>query len=128
MITLLAFGIGLLIRASAGGIAITLGLLLVVPTILSAIAELTHQTWVADIGQFLPSRAGGQLYAYQAGNQPAGAGGAITLNAWQGFSVLAAEVIAVGIAAMTSSSAATADHPAPKQPIHQQAHSSHCPP
>lgn len=101
MITLLAFGIGLLIRASAGGIAITLGLLLVVPTILSAIAELTHQTWVADIGQFLPSRAGGQLYAYQAGNQPAGAGGAITLNAWQGFSVLAAEVIAVGIAAMT---------------------------
>lgn len=100
MITLLAFGIGLLIRASAGGITIALGLLLVVPTILTAVAALTHQTWVANIVQFLPSHAGGQLYAYQGGSQAADQGDTITLTAWQGFSVLAAEVIAVGVTAV----------------------------
>jgi len=100
MITLLAFGIGLLIRASAGGITIALGLLLVVPTILSAIAALTHQNWVADIGQFLPSQAGGQMYAYQAGAHVDSADGVINLNAWQGFGVLAAEVIVIGAAAV----------------------------
>jgi len=101
MITLLAFGIGLLIRASAGGITITLGLLLVVPTILSAIAALTHQNWVADIGQFLPSQAGGRLYAYQAGADASGQDGVLNLTAGQGFGVLAAEVIVVGAAAVT---------------------------
>lgn len=100
MITLLAFGIGLLIRSSAGGITITLGLLLVVPTILTAIAALTHQNWVADIGEFLPSKAGGQLYAFQAGTQTGGNDGVITLTAWQGFAVLAAEIVAVGAAAV----------------------------
>lgn len=100
MITLLAFGIGLLIRASAGGITIALGLLLVVPTILTAVAALTHQTWVANIVQFLPSHAGAQLYAYRGGGPARDTGDMITLNTWQGFSVLAAEVIAVGAAAV----------------------------
>jgi len=100
MITLLAFGIGLLIRASAGGITITLGLLLVVPTILTAIAALTNQNWVADIARFLPSQAGGRLYAFQAGSQPGGNDGVISLSAWQGFGVLAAEVVAVGAVAV----------------------------
>ena len=100
MITLLAFGIGLLIRASAGGIAIALGLLLVVPTILSGIAALTHQNWVADIVQFLPSQAGGRMYAFQAGAHAGMINGVVNLNAWQGFGVLAAEVIMVGAAAV----------------------------
>lgn len=100
MITLLAFGVGLLIRSSAGGIAITLGLLLVVPTILTAIGALTSQNWVTDIAQFLPSQAGGRLYAFQAGNHSGRGDGVISLTAWQGFGVLAAEVVGVGAAAM----------------------------
>lgn len=104
LVALLAFGIGTLIRASAGGIAITLGLLLVVPGILAAIAALTNAQWLSDLTQFLPSQAGGQLFVYD-GSTPGGAqsGGGSTglqLNGWQGFGVLAAEVVAVGIAAL----------------------------
>ena len=36
LLALLAYGIGLLVRSSAGGIAITLGILLVLPVVLSA--------------------------------------------------------------------------------------------
>jgi len=100
MITLLAFGIGLLIRVSAGGVAIALGLLFVVPILLQVIAALTHQDWITNITQFLPSQAGGQLYAYQAGTASGGDNGIISLNAWQGFAVLAAEVVAVGAVAV----------------------------
>ncbi|GAB3918461.1 ABC transporter permease [Microlunatus endophyticus] len=100
MITLLAFGIGLLIRVSAGGVAIAVGLLFVVPILLQVIAALTHQNWITNITQFLPSQAGGQLYAYQAGTASGGDNGIISLNAWQGFAVLAAEVVAVGAVAV----------------------------
>ncbi|WP_245979805.1 ABC transporter permease [Gryllotalpicola protaetiae] len=111
LIALLAFGIGSLVRATAAGVAITLGVLLVAPLILNILTALLSGThWPADVNTFLPASAGSQLFAYAsdtsaaATNGPAAAqGGAtastITLNGWQGFGILGGEVLAVGIAA-----------------------------
>lgn len=105
LIALLAFGIGALVRTTAGGIAVTLGALLVVPIILGIVGQLVSAHWPADINAFLPSQAGGQLFAYQGGaiggprQDAVTTSGVVTLNGWQGFGVLGGEVLAVGIAA-----------------------------
>jgi ABC-2 type transport system permease protein len=99
LLALLAYGIGLLVRSSAGGIAITLGILLVLPVILALFAALTGAEWIADLAKFLPSDAGGQLFAYSYDTPPEGAQTGLVLNGWGGFGVLAAEVVAVGAAA-----------------------------
>ena len=100
LLALLAYGIGLLVRSSAGGIAITLGILLVLPVILSIFAGLTGAQWIADAGRFLPSDAGGQLFTYASPAAETGATTGLVLNGWGGFAVLAAEVVAVGAAAI----------------------------
>lgn len=99
LLALLAFGIGLLVRSSAGGIAITLGILLVLPIILSLVGSLLNAQWVADVQAFLPDQAGSQLFAYSyegAGSRPG-----VVLNGWGGFGVLLAEVVLVGALALT---------------------------
>jgi len=99
LLALLAFGIGLLVRSSAGGIAITLGILLVLPIILSLVGGLLNAQWVADVYAFLPDQAGSQLFAYSyegAGSRPG-----VVLNGWGGFGVLLAEVVVVGALALT---------------------------
>lgn len=93
LVALLAFGFGLLVKSSAGGIAITLGILLVLPIIVQLLAALTGAQWVADLSQFLPSQAGGQLYSPATTQQP---GTGLQLDGWGGFAVLAAEVLVVG--------------------------------
>jgi ABC-2 type transport system permease protein len=104
LLALLAFGIGTLVRTTAGGIAITLGVLLVAPIILQIVGGLLNADWPANVNQLLPSSAGGQLFAYEAsqsGVVHAGDdSGHWVLNGWGGFGVLAAEVVAVGIAAL----------------------------
>ncbi|WP_066521335.1 ABC transporter permease [Curtobacterium ammoniigenes] len=97
LLSLLAFGIGLLVRSSAGGIAITLGIILVLPVIMTVLASLTHAQWVADVTQFLPTEAGHQLYAYSGATS---SGPGVHLNGWTGFAVLAGEVLVVGAAAI----------------------------
>ncbi|CAN5258352.1 ABC transporter permease [soil metagenome] len=99
-IGLIALAIGLLLRNSAGGIAAALGLVLVVPVIFTLLAGLAQAQWAADIGSFLPSNAGGQLYAYPAeaveqtgpGSGPpvAAVTSAVDLTNWQALLVLAA--------------------------------------
>jgi ABC-2 type transport system permease protein len=99
LLALLAFGIGLLLRSSAGGIAVTLGILLVLPVILSVIGGLLQAQWVLDVAKFLPNAAGGQLYAYSYAGQTAEPG--VVLGGWGGFAVLAAEVVVIGALALT---------------------------
>ncbi|MBF4616156.1 ABC transporter permease [Curtobacterium sp. VKM Ac-1376] len=101
LLALLAYGIGLLVRSSAGGIAITLGLLLVVPTVLALMSGLMKVDWPMDIASFLPDSAGAQLYAYSYDGQSAADNSGVVLNGWGGFGVLAAEVVAVGALALT---------------------------
>ncbi|OII17116.1 ABC transporter permease [Curtobacterium sp. MCBA15_013] len=98
LLALLAYGIGLLVRSSAGGIAITLGLLLVVPIVLSLIASVLQAQWLLDVTKFLPDQAGMQLFTYSAGDATPQEG--IVLNGWGGFGVLAAEVAVVGALAL----------------------------
>jgi ABC-2 type transport system permease protein len=100
LVALFAYGIGLLVRSSAGGIAITLGIFLVLPVILSVFAELSRAQWVADVARFLPSAAGAELFAYS--YQGAGAMPGVVLNGWGGFAVLAGEVVVIGAAAVAA--------------------------
>jgi len=107
LIGLLAFGIGLIIRSSAAGIAAALGLVLVAPTILQILVAVTRAAWPANIAAFLPSSAGGKLYAYQgaaaeslAPSRPGGAGSAaasatdiIVLDSWQALLVVLGWVV-----------------------------------
>lgn len=100
LIALLAFGIGLLVRSSAGGIAIALGMLLVLPIVVQLVASLVDQQWLLDVSRFLPDQAGGQLYAYEASGQQQTEG--VVLDGWAGFGVLAAWVVAVGALALAA--------------------------
>ncbi len=101
LLALLAYGIGLLVRSSAGGIAITLGLLLVVPTVLALMSGLMNVDWPMDIAAFLPDSAGAQLYAYSSDGAGAVDRSGVVLNGWGGFGVLAAEVLVIGGLALT---------------------------
>lgn len=94
LVALLAYGIGLLVRSSAGGIAITLGILLVLPVVLSLVAGAAGWQWLSDVIQFLPAQAGAQLHTFSSGDDGQASG--VVLNGWGGFGVLAAEVAAVG--------------------------------
>jgi ABC-2 type transport system permease protein len=64
LIGLMSLGIGTIIRNTAGAIAATLGLLLVLPTILQIFGAVTRIEWVSDAAAFLPSSAGAALTSY----------------------------------------------------------------
>jgi ABC-2 type transport system permease protein len=89
LIGLISFGIGLIIRNSAGSIAAALGLVLVVPIILSIIAGLARAQWVTDLSAFLPSSAGGKLFAYPDAADGTNTSG-IDLTTWQSLLVVLA--------------------------------------
>lgn len=81
LVAVIAMSIGTLLRNTAGGVVTTIGLLFVLPilvtTLLSGIAD-----WIPDAARFLPSSAGEQMVAITI------AEGALTQ--WQGALVLAA--------------------------------------
>jgi ABC-2 type transport system permease protein len=110
LIAILAFGFGAILRSSAGGIASALGLILVIPPILSIVSALTNATWINNVSVFLPSDAGGQMFALGGGvafgGGPPRAPGAVepasdllTLDATQGLLVLLAWVTVLLITA-----------------------------
>jgi ABC-2 type transport system permease protein len=57
-IGLISLGIGAILRSTAGGIAASLGLLLVVPTIF----QLIPAEWASNVGTYLPGTAGQALF------------------------------------------------------------------
>lgn len=58
LIAVFAQGIGAILRSSAGGIALALGILLVLPVVLSMIPA----DWSADLGPYLISNAGAEIF------------------------------------------------------------------
>lgn len=93
LIGVLSLSIGAIIRNSAGGIAVSLGLLLVLPTIVTIFAAVTRLTWVANLGEFLPSSAATRLYSYTASRTfPGATDGSFVLEPWQAVLVLVAWV------------------------------------
>ncbi len=91
LIGVFALAVGAIIRNSAGAIAIVLGLILVVPTVLSLLAALTQQPWPLDVSAFLPNNAGALIFRYPTA-AAAGGGSSIALETWQGLLVLLAWV------------------------------------
>lgn len=86
-IAVLAFAIGALIRHSAGGLALVLGLLLVIETVIGAIPL----AFFENVAPYLPSTAGSRV-ATESGLLGATLGG-VDLTPWQGYGVLVAWVV-----------------------------------
>jgi ABC-2 type transport system permease protein len=70
-----ALAIGTLVRSTAAGITVVVGLFFVVPTLLQAMPQR-----IADLGRFLPSNAGGALWHE--------ALSARSMTPWNGFALL----------------------------------------
>ena len=68
-------GLGFLIRSTAGGIAILLGVLLVLPAVVAALPG----SWSQDVDRYLPSTAGRALFIMDAGHA--------MLSPWPGFGI-----------------------------------------
>jgi ABC-2 type transport system permease protein len=88
LIGIISLGIGLLLRNSAAGIAVSLALLLVLPVIFRLIYGFSRAVWAANTSTFLPSNAGGTLYTYPLSSGPAVDPTLITLNGWEALLVV----------------------------------------
>lgn len=64
LLAVLSMSIGAIVRNSAGGIATALGLILVLPTVLSIVAAVTQAEWARNLAAFLPSNAGARMFAF----------------------------------------------------------------
>jgi ABC-2 type transport system permease protein len=106
LVGVLSLTIGAIVRNSAGGIAASLGLLLVLPTVLQILGGITNATWVQNLIAFLPSSAGDRLYSYAAEASVSSVAdgamtdGIITLSSLQGGLVLGCWVVVLLLAAI----------------------------
>jgi ABC-2 type transport system permease protein len=87
VVAVLGIGLGFLIRSTAGGIAILLGVLLVLPIMAAALPG----TWSQAFGRYLPSTAGRALFIMN--------GGHAMLSPWNGFGIFLLYAAAVLVAA-----------------------------
>jgi len=96
---LIAFGLGAIIRNTAGGIAVALGLNLAAPLVLGAMSGFTQATWLQNIQYVLPSNAGRAMFGYPANfadpfaPYPPATDGVWIMEPWQGGLVLVAWVV-----------------------------------
>ena len=90
-VTALAFGLGALVRSSAAGISIVVGLLLVVENLLAVIP------WspIQDAAAYLPSSAGSRLLLFEAAGSVVTASDSTLLTPWAGYGVMLLWVVAV---------------------------------
>ncbi|MEO5535688.1 MAG: ABC transporter permease [Pseudolysinimonas sp.] len=98
LIGILSLAIGAIIRVSSGSIATVVGIVFIAPIVLSLVGVLTQAAWAFNVAAFLPSNAGGQMYAYEP--VASSEGGVLTLDATQGLLVMLAWVVVNGIAAL----------------------------
>ena len=77
---LLSFGIGMMLRHTAGAITASIGLLFV----LTVLVQFLPQSWQDNVDKWIPALAGSQVWAVKV--EP---GGAPMFSAWGGFAVLA---------------------------------------
>jgi ABC-2 type transport system permease protein len=91
---LIAYGLGAIIRSSAGGIAAGIGLLFVVPIVLQIVTSLTQAKWIQNVSTFLPGSAGGKIYAY-GGGKASVVDGLVTLDGTLGLLVIVGWVVVV---------------------------------
>lgn len=106
LIAVLSFTIGAILRNSAGSIASALGLILVVPSVLSIVSAITRSVWLQNVSAFLPSNAGTRMFELQTATGtsggpfgPVGESDVITLDPTQGFLVLLCWVVVLTVVA-----------------------------
>jgi ABC-2 type transport system permease protein len=88
--SLLAYGLGMIFRHTAGAITAAIGLLFV----LTVVVSFLPQSWQEHIDKWTPARAGSEVWAVKQSPGP------LNLGAWQGFGVLcvyAAVALVVGL-------------------------------
>ena len=89
LIAVFAQGIGAILRSSAGGIALALGILLLLPVVLSMIPA----DWSADLGPYLLSNAGAEIFF--------ASGYSVIEEAWQNLLITLGWVaVSVGLAGL----------------------------
>ncbi len=87
---MLAYGLGALLRHTAGAITAAIGLLFV----LTVLVQFLPQSWQDSVNKWLPAIAGRQVWATKAGQGPH------LFPAWGGFAVLAGWAVAAIIAGL----------------------------
>lgn len=90
-VTALAFGIGALVRSSAGGIAVVVGLLLVVENAVALVPWAPLQA----VSPYLPATAGNRLLTSDLVGSVTTTSSSTTLGPWAGYGVLVLWVAAV---------------------------------
>ena len=75
VVAVIGVALGFIIRSTAGGIAALVGILLVLPGVVSILP----QTWQDNVGPYLPSTAGSALYDLHPGSREP--------RPWNGFAV-----------------------------------------
>ncbi|MCR2784165.1 MULTISPECIES: ABC transporter permease [unclassified Microbacterium] len=103
LVGLIAFGIGALLRNTAGGIAVAVGLVLAAPLALSLVLGFASSGWVENVATLLPSIAGSLLFSYPTEQSwvdllPPESAGWLT-EPWQGALVLVAWAVVLFTAA-----------------------------
>ena len=91
----MSLAIGAIVRSSAGGIATSLGLILVVPTIVGIFGLITQTQWLIDAANYLPSNAGSFMYSVPVEGGVDPLTGATMLDPGFGLLVVAAWVAAL---------------------------------
>lgn len=91
LFALLGVGIGFLLRSGAGAIAVTVGILFVLPVVISLLGALLHDVeWVGQLGNYVPSTAAQYAILPQDGAPVNAATAWATLVAWPAAALLAA--------------------------------------
>ncbi|MFD3444698.1 ABC transporter permease subunit [Microbacteriaceae bacterium 4G12] len=89
LVAVFALGLGTILRSSAGGIAASLGTILLLPTIVSLIAALTQAEWANDLMPYLFANAGTGMYTPAMGGESLDQGqNTLVVLAWVAVSIV----------------------------------------
>jgi ABC-2 type transport system permease protein len=91
LVSLFALGLGTVLRSSAGGIAATLGIILLLPTIVSAIIGFTQAQWAMDVSPYLFATAGTGIFS--PGGELSQGENLLVVLAWVAVSLIAGAVL-----------------------------------
>lgn len=94
-----SLGVGTVLRNSTGAIFTLVAIIFVLPMVVQIAGYMANLKWLLNIGQFLPSEAGGRLFGM---STVSSYDGSHLLGPWQGFGVLVAWVVVFGIAAVVT--------------------------
>lgn len=97
LFALLGVGLGFLLRSGAGAIAVTVGILFVLPIIVSMLAMWLHDVeWITNLGNYLPAAATQNVILPFDGAALTVPEGWVTLAAWPAAALLAAWAVVRG--------------------------------